>query len=251
MIESVDEVHAHRWPDADDFDYSVVSQAIDDDGYYPTTSVCVELSMFYGFMRGMERTYEDLALRPDIADAILGHISDFYYEHNRRCFEAGKGRIDLSWLSDDLGSQNGPLISLPMYRRFLLPHQIRLADLARSFGIHVQFHSCGAARLFVPDLIEKVGIEILDPIQWRSLGMDRRELVADFGDRIALHGSIDNQHTLAFGTVNDVIGEVRESVEIYKNARWICAPCHNLQAVSPTENIVAMYNTIYEIGGGC
>jgi uroporphyrinogen decarboxylase len=74
--------------------------------------------------------------------------------------------------------------------------------------------------------------------------MEREKLVADFGERIVFHGSIDNQQTLPFGTVDDVVREVRESLDIYRNARWICAPCHNLQPVSPTANIVAMYEAI-------
>ncbi|MDI9445597.1 MAG: uroporphyrinogen decarboxylase family protein, partial [Planctomycetota bacterium] len=67
---------------------------------------------------------------------------------------------------------------------------------------------------------------------------------ADFGGRLIFHGSIDNQRTLAFGSAEDVAREVRESIEIYRPARWICAPCHNLQPITPTENILAMYEAI-------
>jgi uroporphyrinogen decarboxylase len=140
-------------------------------------------------------------------------------------------------------------MSLAMYRRFLLPNQMKMAELAHTYGIHVMYHTDGAARMFLPDLIDRVGIDILNPIQWRCTGMEREKLVADFGHRIIFHGSIDNQQTLPFGTVDDVIREVRESVDIYRNARWICGPCHNLQPVSPTENIVAMYETIHQLGG--
>ena len=86
------------------------------------------------------------------------------------------------------------------------------------------YHTDGAARVFLPDLIDRVGIEILNPIQWRCPGMERERLVADFGGRIIFHGSIDNQQTLPFGTVDDVVREVRESVDIYRSARWICGP---------------------------
>jgi uroporphyrinogen-III decarboxylase len=55
---------------------------------------------------------------------------------------------------------------------------------------------------------------------------------------------------LAFGTVAQVIAEVRESAQIYQNIRWICAPCHNIQPISPTANIVALYETIHQIGKG-
>ena len=91
---------------------------------------------------------------PAIADAILGHIFDFYYEHHRRIFEAGQGRIDLTWVAEDLGSQTGPLMSLATYRRFLLPNQIRMADLARVLNCsrRVVERMRSAGRLPAPDL---------------------------------------------------------------------------------------------------
>lgn len=247
--QTVDDIHAHAWPSPDDFDYSHISDAVaSDDGVYPVHAGCYEPFLLYGYLRGLQQAFEDLALNPDIADAILGHIVDFYHEHHRRIFQAGQGRIDTTWVAEDLGAQTGPLMSLATYRRFLLPNQIKMADLARSFGIHVMYHTDGAARLFLPDLIDRVGIEILNPIQWRCTGMERERLVTDFGQRVIFHGSIDNQQTLAFGTVDDVVQEVRQSVDIYRNVRWICAPCHNLQPVTPTENVVAMYETIHELG---
>jgi uroporphyrinogen decarboxylase len=249
QAQTVAEVDAYPWPDPDDFDYEAITRTLDqDDGYYAIHSCCYEPFLLCGFMRGLEQSFEDLLLRPELAEAVLGHIFDFYYEHQRRCFEAGGGRIDLTWVAEDLGAQTGPLMSLDTYRRFFLPNQIKMADLARSFGIHVMYHTDGAARPFLPDLINRVGIEVLNPIQWRCPGMERERLVADFGDRIIFHGSIDNQQTLPFGSVADVVAEVRESIDIYRGARWICNPCHNIQPVTPTANILAMYDTIHEYG---
>ncbi len=241
------DVHSFGWPDPNQFDYAAITQALEkDDGYRPIHCGCYEPFLLYGYMRGLEQAMEDLALRPRLADAILGRILDFYWEYHRRMFVAGRGRIDLTYVAEDLGTQRGPLMSLEMYRRFLLPGQIKMAELARSFGIHVMYHSDGAIRPFLPDLIDKVGIEVLNPIQWRAAGMEREALVRDFGRHVVFHGSIDNQHTLPFGTVEDVIQEVRQSVEIYRHARWICAPCHNLQPITPTANILAMYRAIRE-----
>jgi uroporphyrinogen decarboxylase len=248
--QSVEEIHAYRWPSPDDFDYGAVTAAVEaDDGYWPIHAGCYEPFLLYGYLRGLQQAMEDLLLRPDIADAVLGHLFDFHYEHHRRIFEAGKGRIDLTWVAEDLGAQTGPLFSLATYRRFFLPNQIKMAELARSFGVHVMYHTDGAARMFLPDLIDRVKIEVLNPIQWRCPGMERERLVADFGDRVVFHGSIDNQYTLAFGSVDEVVQEVRRSVEIYRSARWICAPCHNIQPITPTENIVAVYETIHKLGG--
>jgi uroporphyrinogen decarboxylase len=250
QMNSVEEIHAYRWPSADDFDYAPVTRMVgEDDGYRVIQAGGYEPFLLYCSLRGMEQAYEDLLVNPEMADAILGHIFDFHYEHNRRTFDAGKGKIDITYVAEDLGSQTGPLMGLETYRRFLREKQKKMADLAKSFGIHVFYHTDGAARVFIPDLIEYVGIEALNPIQWRCPTMDRQSLVRDFGKRIVFHGAIDNQQTLPFGTPDDVAAEVKDCVRIFRGARWICAPCHNLQPVTPTANIVAMYETIHAIGG--
>ena len=242
---STSELRAFRWPRPEDYDYSVVSQALASDNGSRIIRGChFEPFLLYCSMRGMEQAYEDLLLSPDIADAIFGRIFDFYWEYNRRVFEAGGGKIDMTYVAEDLGSQSGPLFSLATFRRFMLPNQKKMADLARSFGVHVFYHTDGASRPFIPDLIDVVGIEILNPIQWRCAGMDRDGLVRDFGGHVAFHGAIDNQRTLPFGSPQEVAEQVRECARIFGQGRWICAPCHNLQPVTPTQNILAMYEAV-------
>jgi uroporphyrinogen decarboxylase len=95
----------------------------------------------------------------------------------------------------------------------------------------------------------ELGIDILNPIQWRCKGMEREGLKADFGDKIIFHGAVDNQYTLPFGTVEEVRQEVLDNLRILgAGGGYIIAPCHNIQAVSPVENILAMYETGYEHG---
>jgi uroporphyrinogen decarboxylase len=95
----------------------------------------------------------------------------------------------------------------------------------------------------------EMGIDILNPIQWRCRGMEREGLKRDFGKSVVFHGGMDNQHTLAFGSLEEVRREVRDNIRILgEGGGYILAPCHNIQAVSPPENIVAMYKTGYEEG---
>ena len=87
---SVQQVHDFVWPSPDDFDYSTVTESIErSDGYRAIRAGAYEPFLLYCKMRGLEQSYEDLILHPEIADAILGHLFDFHYEHNRRIFEAG------------------------------------------------------------------------------------------------------------------------------------------------------------------
>jgi uroporphyrinogen decarboxylase len=248
-VTTVEEVEAFAWPDAADHDWDRFRAEIE---AAPRDRIVqagdFEPFLLYCAMRGMEQAMMDLLAAPEIAEAALDRIFRYHHERNARAFEIGDGRIDLTYVAEDLGGQQRLMFSPEQIRRFFLGNQKRMADLARSHGIHVFYHTDGAARDAIPDLLDVTGIEILNPIQWRCPGMEREELVRDFGDRLVFHGAMDNQRTMPFGTVEDVRREVRENLRIFEPARWICAPCHNLQPVTPTENILALYETIHEEG---
>jgi len=248
-LSTVGQIHDYPWPSADDHDWDEFRKQIRElrrDRIVRCGSY--EPFLLYCQLRGMEQAMMDLMAAPDIADAIFGHIFDYHYRVNERMFDIGHGVIDLTYVAEDLGSQSSLLMGLDQIRRYILPNQKRMADLARSHGIHVFYHTDGAARDVLPDLISVTGIEVLNPIQWRCAGMEREGLVRDFGAKLIFHGAVDNQQTLPFGTPDDVRREVLDNIRIFKGHRWICAPCHNLQPVTPTKNIVALYETIWENG---
>jgi uroporphyrinogen decarboxylase len=99
----------------------------------------------------------------------------------------------------------------------------------------------------IPKLIE-MGIDVLNPIQWHLPNMDLKKLKKQFGKDICFHGGIDNQDVLPFGTVEDVRKEVITCIDILAEDKtgYILAPCHNVQVVTPVENVLAMYNTAKE-----
>jgi uroporphyrinogen decarboxylase len=147
-----------------------------------------------------------------------------------------------------MGSQEGLLFSPAQIHEFLIPRMKRMMDLAHEAGAFVFFHSDGAVRKILPDMIE-AGIDVLNPIQWRCTGMERAGLKRDFGDDLIFHGAVDNQYTLAFGSVDEVRQEVLDNLRLLDgDGGYILAPCHNIQAVGPPENVVTMYETCYQHG---
>jgi uroporphyrinogen decarboxylase len=49
--------------------------------------------------------------------------------------------------------------------------------------------------------------------------------------------------------VDEVVAETRKCLEILgRDGGYVLAPCHNIQAVTPVENIIAMYETAYHEG---
>jgi uroporphyrinogen decarboxylase len=188
----------------------------------------------------------DLVLNPEMVHYCLDVLYGLAYTNSQRLYETLPGRITHSYVAEDMGSQEDLIFSPQQVREFFLPWMKRMIGLAREAGAAVFHHSDGAIRKIIPDMID-AGIEVLNPIQWRCKGMDREGLKRDFGGKLIFHGGVDNQQTLAFGTVEDVRSEVIENLRILgAGGGYILAPCHNIQAVSPPENVVTMYETAYE-----
>jgi len=246
---SVEEIeNNYNWPTPDLYNYTGIPDQLKGNETRPVRGGGSEPFLQYTFMRGMEQAYMDLVLHPDIVHYCLDQLFDFAYENTRRIFEQIPGQVTFSHVAEDLGSQDRLLFSLDHIQEFLLPRMKRMMDLVHESGAAVFTHSDGAIRPAIPSLIE-IGMDMLNPIQWRCKGMEREGLKQDFGDQFIFHGGVDNQQTLAFGSTADVAGEVKDNIDILgTNGGYIIAPCHMIQVVSPPENVVAMYETAYHEG---
>jgi uroporphyrinogen decarboxylase len=152
-------------------------------------------------------------------------------------------------VTDDFGSQHGLLISPRIFDEFYRAPIQRAIDLAKSYGIIVFHHDDGDMRPLLPTLVT-MGIDVLNPIQWRCGNWDLAMLKAEYGKRLCFHSAVDNQQTLPFGTPEDVQAEVRRLIATLASDRtgFIIGPCHNLQPVMPVENIIALYEAAREYG---
>ncbi|HDI00463.1 MAG: uroporphyrinogen-III decarboxylase-like protein [Candidatus Latescibacterota bacterium] len=238
----------YTWPTPDWFDYSVIPKQIEGKEEYPIRGGGSEPFLVYKKLRGQEQAFMDLVLNPEMVHYCLDKLFDFCYENTLRIYEQIPGKVTLTYVAEDFGGQEDLMYSPEQIREFFIPRMKRMIDLAHEAGAYVFHHSDGAIRKIIPDMIE-AGIDILNPIQWRCKGMEREGLKRDFGDKVVFHGGVDNQYTLAFGSVEEVRQEVMDNIRILgEGGGYILAPCHNIQAVSPPENIVAMYETGYEYG---
>ena len=246
---SVEEIEAHyQWPNPDWWDYSSIAQQIVGWEQYPIQGGGSEPFLTYKDLRGQEQGMMDLILNPDMVHYCLDKLFALAYENTVRIYEQLPGKVMLSYVAEDMGGQTSLLFSPSQIREFFLPRMKRMMDLAHQAGAYVFHHTDGAARDIIPDMIQ-TGIDILNPIQWRCPGMEREGLKRDFGDKLVFHGGVDNQYTLPFGTVDEVRQEVLDNLRILgEGGGYILAPCHNIQAVSPPENVVAMYETGFENG---
>jgi hypothetical protein len=148
----------------------------------------------------------------------------------------------------DFGMQTGPFISPAAYRDLYQPFHRRINDWVHTNTNWKTFiHSCGAIVDFLPDFID-AGFDILNPVQCSATGMDPQVLKDRFGDKITFWGGgVDTQKTLPFGTPDEVRKEVAERIRIFgKGGGFVFNSIHNIQARTPVENLVALYEAFKE-----
>ncbi len=248
---TLEEVEAWPMPSPDDFDYEAVVVACRRWRDYCIVTGHAGLPDVInatGLVRTMEQVMVDLITDEPAFLRYVERRSTILLEVTRRTLEAARGAIDVLWLGDDLGTQRGPLISPALYRKHLKPWHRKFAALGAEFGIPVVMHSCGSSSWAFEDFIE-IGIDVVDTLQPEAKDMAPTYLKRRFGDRLAFHGCISTAGPVAYGTVDEVVRNVRETLEVMMpGGGYALAPTHALQDNSPTENVVAMYQAAQAYG---
>jgi uroporphyrinogen decarboxylase len=201
-----------------------------------------------GMLRSMEQVLVDLASGDEAGLRLIDRKQAIDLEVISRTLAAGKGAIDVLWMGEDLGTQIAPMISPALFRRVIRPRQQRFVDLAKSYRIPVMIHCCGSSSWAFDDFAE-MGITVMDTLQPEAKNMAPAYLKKRYGDRLAFHGCISTAGPVAKGTVAEAVADARQTLEIMKpGGGYAFAPTHQLQDNSPTENVVAVYETAMKCG---
>lgn len=252
-LKDADEETVASWPmpSPDDFDYSGIENECRKYKEYAVhiggagLCDCINSS---GYLRSMEQIFVDLITDDPAGLLVMKRRTDINLEITQRTIEAAKGQFDFMWIGEDLGTQNAPIMSLDLYRKHIRPINQKFIDLAKAYDLPVMIHCCGSCSWAYNDFIE-MGIDVVDTLQPEAKDMAPEYLKKTFGDRLAFHGCISTAGPVAFGSVQDVIDNCRETLDIMMPGGGYCfAPTHCLQDNSPTENVVAMYVTANNLG---
>lgn len=245
-IDDPEELTNHRFPSADWYDYSKIEGECRKVSEYAIEIEGAGTPDFIngiGLYRGVEKVMFDIALEDPVFLKLMEKRYEFLYEKTKRTLKAANGLVDIVGLGEDLGNQNGLLISPDAYRKMFRPQHKAFIELAHEYGAVAMMHCCGSCRKLIPDFIE-MNLDILEVVQVDAAGMDISELHSEYYGEIAFCGSLSVQDTLPFGTVDDVVREVNLRKKLFGKGGMIIAPTHAIQAGTPVENIIAMYRTI-------
>jgi uroporphyrinogen decarboxylase len=244
------EIHEYLWPDPEWMEVSHIREealkyerqyAILGGDWSPFWHDAIDLLDFDGLIY---RMYDN----PELVDAVMTHAADYYLGVSQRIFEASGDAIDVFFIGNDFGAQTGPMISPKLFRRFILPHLKRLADLGHGYGKRVLLHCDGSIRALIPDMIA-IGVDGLQSVQPLCYGMELGRLKADFGRQITFMGGIDTQLLIEGNAEEARRLTISVLQTMMPGGGFIASPSHDyLLPETPVENVIIMYETIKRYG---
>lgn len=198
-------------------------------------------------IRDIEEWYISTSARRDYVRRVFARQCDIALENLEKIRQAVGDRVAAVFVTGtDFGTQTGPFIAPDAYRDLFMPFHRRVNDWIHRRTTWKSFiHSCGSVAAFLDDFIE-AGFDILNPVQCSAAHMTPESLKARHGDRLVFWGGgVDTQNTLPFGTPDDVRRQVRERLRVFgRGGGFVFNTVHNIQAQTPVENVLALYETV-------
>lgn len=191
-------------------------------------------------LRGLEATVMEIAGDPDLARELFRRSADYCVHLSQVACE--RFPLDWLWTGDDVASQLSLVMSPRTWRDMIKPELARIFAVGIAHGLPIAYHSCGAVRPIIPDLIE-IGLDVLNPIQCNCPGMDPLELKRDFGRDLAFMGGVDTQGVLPNGSAAEVRRATERLIDgmTADGGGYILAASHTIPPETPMENVFAMY----------
>ncbi len=255
---SLEELSGYRWPDhsrkdrVEGLDVRARQLREQTDCALVVESELAETFTTPFMLRGYENFYIDLIDKPELACYLMDRMVEIQLAYWRTALETIQAYPLILRTGDDLGDQRRTLISPQMYRAMVKPRHARLFAGIRKLArgkVYLFFHSDGAVRDLIPDLIE-IGVDILNPVQYTAEGMDTRRLKKEFGSDIVFWGGgVDTQHILPKGSREEVRDEVKRRIDdLAPGGGFVFTPVHNTQYDVPPENFMVMWETLQRYG---
>jgi uroporphyrinogen decarboxylase len=200
------------------------------------------------FLRRMDNFLMDLLCDQTNVEKLLDELLKRHLATLEKVCQAVGDVVDIIRFGDDLGMTQGPFMSPDTYRQLFKPRHKILCDYVKTHSrMHTFIHSCGSISLLMPDLIE-AGIEIFNPVQTNSYGMDPAFLKKEFGKNCTFWGGgVETVGTLNEGPPGKIRDQVLERMEIFSaGGGFVFNTVHNILPDVPPENIIAMFDAVKE-----
>jgi uroporphyrinogen decarboxylase len=199
-----------------------------------------------GFMRGEANFLMDIAGDPSFAKEMAERSADLLLEIGIEEIRRGKLQDTGVWIFDDMGCNNGPMMSPDSFEKIFYPSYKKMVKGLKEAGASkVGLHSDGNIMPLL-DMLVDAGIQVLNPIEPKA-GMSIEKLMKKYGRKLAYVGGMCNSLVLPFAGKEEIIKKTMEILDVAKNGGVVIGS-HSIGPDIPVENYLAYYNTVMEYG---
>jgi hypothetical protein len=200
-------------------------------------------------IRDVTEWYVSTRSRRDYIHAVFAGQTEIGLRNLARIHERVGSNIDvINICGTDFGTQSSSFCSVATFNELWSPYYKAITKWIHQHTTWKVFkHSCGAVAKFIPAFLD-CGFDVLNPVQCSAAGMDPATLKREYGSQVVFWGGgVDTQHTLPFGTPDEVREEVRRRCEVFApGGGFVFNTVHNIQARTPAVNVVAMLEALRE-----
>ena len=194
---------------------------------------------------GMANLLMDYILQPDLVHALARIVTDYNMAVVQMAVDLGY-EPDAVIMNGDLAGEQTTLMSPKHYREFVKPYHRELVDHVHGLGLKFVKHSDGNVWPILDDLID-VGFDGFHPIQPQC--MDIAEVKQHVAGRICLLGNIDVRYLLPFGSVDEVVQTVQDTIrKAAPGGGYILMSSNSIMPGCKAENVIAMFRAAREFG---
>jgi len=197
------------------------------------------------YLRGHVEAMTDPYQYPEELCRLLDILTDIAIDSLPYLAKAGVHGIISA---DDWGLQDRPIMSPAIFCEFFKPRYTRVYEAAHKYGLLTFLHSCGHISALLNDFID-TGLDVIQMDQQENMGLDN--LGHQFGGKICFWCPVDIQHTMIYGSLEDIRAYARRLIETFGRfnggfiAKWYPSP----EAVNHSKDrIVAMAEAFVKYG---
>jgi Uroporphyrinogen-III decarboxylase len=250
---TLEEIKAYKFPDPSDPSrfYGLKEKAeklYNETDYSLWAGVVSSLFYFAWSLRGMEEFMTDLYGDPKTAQYIMDSIVNWNIGFFESFYSIIGPYIDVFWIGDDWGTQEGCLISPKYFKEEVVPRFKKMISFIKTItNAKCCYHTCGATYWCLDDLIE-MGVDIVHPLQANAVGNDTAKIKKEYGQKLIFHGGTNNQGVFHKDIKTLTIDTLQRIKDLAPGGGYIFSSGHNIQANMPPENIIRLFGLIKEYG---
>lgn len=229
---------SYEWPDANQYDYSVLNKIKD---YLPQGMKLAVMGPG-GVLENVTKLvgYEDMCIMmsedPDLLLSIFNKVGKIFVDYYENSVKYDTVAFLIS--NDDWGFKTQTFMSPRDMRKFVFPWHKKIAEVAHRHNKPIVLHSCGYMNDVFDDIIYDMKYDAKHSYEDNILSVE--DSYKRYGDKITILGGLDLDF-LINSTNNQIQQRCKDIINLTKeNGRYMLGSGNSLAYYIPIEKIISM-----------